>query len=123
MIKRRLTNLHIPKLTEAHQDALNKPFTADEVKIADFQIGPLKAPRIDGKPETFYQQYWNIVGDLTTASTLSFLNSGYLLKELNKTLIALIPKMANPSRVSHYRPISLCNVAYKIISKTIVNRL
>ena len=71
----------------------------------------------------FYRKYWNIIGDLTTAFALSCLNSVYLLKELNKTLIALIPKMDNPNRVSHYRPISLCNVAYKIISKTIVNKL
>ena len=123
MIKRRLTKLHIPKLIEAHQDALNKPFIIDEVKIAAFQIGPFKAPRIDGKLGIFYQHYWNIVGDLTTASTLFCPYSRYLLKELNKTLIVLIPKMANPNRASHYRPISLCNVVYKIIFKTIVNRL
>ena len=71
----------------------------------------------------FYQKYWHIVGGLTTVASLYFLNSGFLLKELNKTLVAMIPKVEYPKMVSHYKTISLCNVAYKIIYRAIVNRL
>ena len=102
---------------------LDQPFTADEIKMVAFQIGPLKRPSIDGKPSVFYQKFQHIVGELATAASLHFLNSGFLLKELNKTLVALIPKKDYPKTVSHYRPISLCNVSYKIISRAIVNRL
>lgn len=42
---------------------------------------------------------------------------------MNKTLIALIPKIEKPVFVSQYRPIALCNVFYKIICKTLANRL
>lgn len=38
---------------------------------------------------------------------------------LNQTLIALIPKQIGSESVSHYKPISLCNTAYKIISKSL----
>jgi hypothetical protein len=53
----------------------------------------------------------------------NFFRSGFLLKELNHTHLALIPKIENPSKVSHFRPISLSNFAYKIISKILANRL
>ncbi|OMO80770.1 reverse transcriptase [Corchorus capsularis] len=95
----------------------------EEVRQAAFQLGPMKAPGVDGKPATFYQQYWDVVGNLTTQSAFDFLNNGHILKELNKTLIALIPKKKDPSVVNDYRPISLCNVAYKIISRVLVNRM
>nr|GEX13993.1 hypothetical protein [Tanacetum cinerariifolium] len=52
-----------------------------------------------------------------------FFNNGTLLKELNHTIIALIPKVADPSRINDYRPISCCNVLFKCISKIIANRI
>ena len=52
-----------------------------------------------------------------------FFHFGSLLKVLNQTFITLIPKIPNPEEVSHFRPISLCKVFCKIISKVLVNRL
>ncbi len=54
---------------------------------------------------------------------LSSLNSGSLLKAVNHTYITLIPKTQAPQKVLDYRPISLCNVIYKILSKVLTNRL
>lgn len=42
---------------------------------------------------------------------------------VNATVIALIPKTKNPISVTEFRPISLCNVVYKILSKVLANRL
>ena len=49
--------------------------------------------------------------------------NGKLLKELNNTHIVLIPKIHNTTSVNHFRPISLCNVVYKAITKILVAKL
>ena len=54
---------------------------------------------------------------------MDFLNHGAAPPKFHETHIVLIYKTKNPERVTDYRPISLCNVAYKLASKVVVNRL
>ena len=63
------------------------------------------------------------MGEDVTAVVLKALNLGVILESLNSTFIALIPKVKQPRKVSDFRPISLCNVVYKLISKVLVNQL
>ena len=86
-------------------------------------MAPFKAPGPDGLPLIFYQQYWHLIGKDVTTVVLTCLNSGKFLKAINHTYITLIPKVQNPEEVVEFRPISLCNVIYKIISKVLANRL
>ncbi|XP_021857652.1 uncharacterized protein [Spinacia oleracea] len=111
------------KLTDEHIQILNKPFTEGEVRDAVFQIGGLKAPGPDGVPAIFLQKAWDVVGNDITKAVLHFFSSGYMLKEWNHTHIALIPKVNCPEKASQFRPISLCNVIYKVVSKCLTNRL
>ena len=60
---------------------------------------------------------------MVTATVLNFLDHGICPPDFNKTHIILIPKVNNPKKVTDYRLVSLCNVVYKIASKTIANRL
>lgn len=82
-----------------------------------------KAPGPNGFAALFYQKYWHIIADQIVNSILGFLNFLTPIDDINKTNIALIPKTSSPSAVSDFRPISLCNVVYKIILKVIANRL
>ena len=52
-----------------------------------------------------------------------FFESGALLKQINHSIITLIPKSANTTSVSDFRPISCCNVIYKVIAKLLAVRL
>ena len=86
-------------------------------------MAPLKAPGPNGMPPLFYQHYWDTIGNDVTHSVLHFLNSACLLDNLNHTFITLIPKKNSPEYASDFRPISLCNVLYKIFSKVLANRI
>ncbi|KAK4397093.1 putative mitochondrial protein [Sesamum angolense] len=102
---------------------LSKPYTAEEVSLALSQMAPLKSPGPDGMPPFFFQKFWHVVRDDVISNSLQLLNNLILPFGLNHTHIALIPKCKKPTNLSQFRPISLCNVAYKIASKTIANRL
>lgn len=103
--------------------SLLAPFTGEEVRRALFQMGPFKAPGMDGFPAHFYQKFWSTVGNDVTQVALHFLNNNGDLKDINETWIVLIPKNNHPENFTQFRPISLYNVCYKIISKVIANRL
>lgn len=70
----------------------------------------------------FYQRYGDLVGDEVMAFCLNVLNGGASVKDINETLITLIPKVFQSTRVMEFRLISL-SVLYKIISKLVVNRM
>ena len=102
---------------------LVKEFSEVEVKIPIKQMYPLESPGLDGMPPLFYQHFWPKIGGVVTSIVLAFLNLGIIPPNFNYTHIVHIPKCKEPKTVTNYRPISLCNVVYKIASKAITNRL
>lgn len=112
-----------PYVTMNMNEILLRPFNRLELEQALGQMYPTKAPRINGMPALFYQRYWHIVGDSVSDACLRILNGEGSVRDFNHTLIALIPKIAQPTRVTDFRPISLCTVLYKLIAKSFANRL
>ncbi|KAL2246058.1 UNVERIFIED_CONTAM: hypothetical protein Sindi_2874000 [Sesamum indicum] len=98
-------------------------FTLNDVKQAVSDIADDKAPRPDGYSSGFFKAAWPVVGQEVTKAVLKFFSTGKLLKQVNSTLLALIPKVHTPMTVGDFRPISCCNVLYKIIAKLLVQRL
>lgn len=115
---------HIPSLiTEEDNKELFKPISIVEVQKATFQLGADKAPGPDGFPARFYQVFWDIIGgDLHKAVEESRRRMA-MIGTLNHTFITMIPKKKEAAKISDYRPIALCNTAYKIVTKIIANRL
>ncbi|KAH6773161.1 hypothetical protein C2S51_011565 [Perilla frutescens var. frutescens] len=113
----------ITKLSNSSQITLDEPFTAAEVRRELFQMHLSKSPGPDGFSARFYQKFWPAIGEAVTNAVLGVLNHGKSLQDWNKTLIVLIPKCDQPRKVKEYRPISLCNTAYKLVSKVVVSRL
>ncbi|GJV63740.1 RNA-directed DNA polymerase, eukaryota, reverse transcriptase zinc-binding domain protein [Tanacetum coccineum] len=71
----------------------------------------------------FFKKSWQIVGEEMCKAIKEFFITGKILGEINATLIALVPKIDTPEKVSDFRPIACCNVIYKIISKILTNRI
>jgi hypothetical protein len=112
-----------PRVTPAMNEMLTTPFSAEEVKKALFEIGDLKAPGPDGLHAIFYKRFWYLLGDDLTHEVLEAVNTCKIPKGWNDTTIVLIPKVKVPEKVTQLRPISLCNVVYKVISKMLAARL
>lgn len=88
-----------------------------------FELGATKSPGPKGFNGLFFQSYWGIIGPDVISAVMSFFSSGIMPPTLNSTDIILIPKVKGPEVMAHFHPISLCNFAYKIVSKVLVNRL
>ena len=63
------------------------------------------------------------MGQFVVSYVSQILNTGVMPPELNETYICLIPKISCPQKITDFHPISLCNIAYKIVSKVLANRL
>ncbi|XP_019085377.1 PREDICTED: uncharacterized protein LOC104714891 [Camelina sativa] len=110
-------------ITEADNTRLTASATEAEVKHALFMMHPDKAPRPDGMTTLFFEKAWTVVKDDMVALVNQFFEEGEFDKSLNQTHICLIPNVAKTTRMTELRPISLCNVGYKILSKVLCNRL
>jgi hypothetical protein len=85
-------------------------------------IGSTKALGSNGFTALFYKKYWSIVKDVVLSSIWDFFENHHLQREQNHTFTTLIPKQLGASSVHQFRPISLCNIIYKIISKILANK-
>ena len=61
---------------------------------------------------------WDLLNVMEEVRTI-----GYISQSLNSTIIALIPKIYNPSSFEEFRMIALCNLVYKIISKMVIEQI
>jgi len=89
-----------PRVTAEMNEALIQNFSHEEVKRALESIGDLKAPGPDGMPALFYKRFWDTVGDQVSQEVLNVLNGGAMPENWNDTVIALIPKVPNPQKVT-----------------------
>jgi hypothetical protein len=110
-------------ITLEDNEMLTCPFLIEEFREAIFYMQADKSPGPDGYNPGFYQHFWDLCShDIFTAGC-HWLNSGVFPPNLNSTNIVLIPKGESQTSMKDWRPITLCNVLYKITAKVLANRL
>jgi hypothetical protein len=77
----------------------------------------------DGWTAEFYHFFFELVGQDLVDMVEETRLKGEVTSSIYSTFVALIPKVNIPSVFNDYRPISLCNLCYKLISKVIAKRL
>lgn len=114
----------IPKIITADQNwALCRKISMEETEEAIRSMPNDKAPGPDGFTINFYKACWSTVKQDVWEAVEDSRRLGTILKSLNSTFLALIPKTEEAKTPDKFRPIALCNVIYKIISKVIASRL
>ena len=78
----------------------------EDIRKAVFSIGVNKSLGSDWFGSLFFRDSWDGVRDDVVAAVMEFFHSGRLLKDFSRTFIALIPKVAGPTFVKDFRPIS-----------------
>lgn len=113
----------VQRVSEEQNLQLVQPISNEEVKHIVFSMHPEKSPGHDWLNPTFYQALWGIVEKYVVGFYQDFFDTGELLADFNRTLVCLIPKVKHPQQMTDLRPISVCNVLFRVLSKVLENRL
>lgn len=100
-----------------------RPFTTIDLELALKGIHVDKSPGIDGLNSFFFRKSWDIMKGHILEAYIKFFRDRKMYPMVNRTTITLIPKIPNACEVKQFRPISCCNMLYKLISKMLAVRL
>ncbi|KAK3229199.1 hypothetical protein Dsin_001080 [Dipteronia sinensis] len=121
--RRPTAGLPLNKLSIIENASLEEKFSKDEVLEALRGCDGNKAPRPNEFNIKFIKDNWDVIeGDFMKLME-EFYREGSIVKKLNKTVIALIPKYVKPKSMKDYRLISLVGSLYKILAKLLANRM
>lgn len=112
-----------PSVTLEHNQILSSSPSIIEVHKALFSMANNKSPGPDDMNPVFFKHYWCIVGKDVHQAVQNFFQSNQLSRAANHTFLALIPKKQATDKVDQFRPIALCNVICKVITKILSTRL
>lgn len=118
-----IQDIHPYRHDSSRTDLLVAIPSEEEIRSIVFSLPKCKAPGPDGFSSEFFTSSWDIVGRDLISAVRSFFLTSSMPRQTNATVISLIPKIAGASSLSDFRPVSLCNTVYKIISKILSSRL
>lgn len=119
----RLDGVPFKLISEANANLLEENFSAEEIKAAVWSCAGDKSSGPDGINFRFIKSFWNALEADFLRMAVEFHEHGTWPRGANASFIALIPKVASPKGLHEFRPISLINCMYKVMSKVLAIRL
>ncbi|KAK2663521.1 hypothetical protein Ddye_002095 [Dipteronia dyeriana] len=110
-------------LSVIESEALEVDFNEENVWATVCNCDGNNSPRPDSLNLNFVKANWGVIKKDFIKFILEFHKNGYIVKDLNKTFLALILKCAHPDPLKEFRPISLVSSMYKILAKVLPNCL
>jgi len=111
------------KLTNDERDDLDKEITIEELTESINESNMSSAPGADGISNRFIKHFWNFFKVPLLKLTRECYRSNEIPLFFRTANIKLIPKKGDSSKIKNWRPISLLNCFYKILSRVITRRL
>jgi hypothetical protein len=121
-IKVTLCNITTKLPPEAHI-ALDAPITMDELQHAIQKGKPQKAPGCDGISHDFYKATWEMNKDDMLTIINQMYKDGQIADTQKRGMLICIPKIPNSQRPDDYRPLTLLNADYKLLTRILATRL
>jgi len=112
-----------PNIDQVLRDQLLEPVADEEVRKALFDMKSCKAPGPDGYQPYFYRSQWHVIGGSVCRFTRQIFEVTIDIAAINQSFLVLIPKVPHPEFPHQFRPIGLCNVNFKVLTKLTVHRL
>jgi hypothetical protein len=117
-----LNNLE-KKLSQEDKEICDEGITLDEISKAVKLQKPDKSPGEDGIVSEFYRHYWYLIGEDFESVVREIFDQKLLSESQNRGIITLMFKSGEREDIKNWRPITLLNVDYKIVSKILAERL
>ena len=114
-----VVSLYPTMIAQDYASSLIAPIALLEIELALKSFKKDRSPSPDGWPVEFFLHFFELFGSELLKAIEFARTLGYINISLNSTFIALIPKKDKPSSFADFRPISLCNLLYKLIAKVI----
>jgi hypothetical protein len=112
------------RLSDEDKQICDSPITVDDCTAIVKTLKNNKTPGTDGLNSEFYKVFWSRIKQLVIDSFLYALESGELSVDQKRAVITLTPKPNKDNRyLQNWRPISLLNTDYKILTKTLAQKL
>ncbi|KAL2237562.1 UNVERIFIED_CONTAM: hypothetical protein Sindi_0947900 [Sesamum indicum] len=116
-------SFQFPQVSEECTRIIGSLPTDEEIRDTVFSIDKDSVAGLDGFSSAFYQACWDFIAIDIFEAVKDFFHRTQMPRSFTATTIVLVPKVESPQTWNDFRPISLCNVTNKILSKLIYNKL